>query len=66
VSILLLLYGIETPEADQPPTPTPTPTGGAGGTQISGGNLRKRQYPVIIFNRKIERDDEEVLLIGDA
>ena len=67
MSILLLLYGIETEEADQPPpTPTPTPSGGPSGGQISGGNLRKRKYPVIIFNRKIERDDEEVLLIGDA
>lgn len=67
MSILLLLYGIQTDEADQPPPtpdPTPTPSGGGSGAGPIGGIRKKRQYPIITFNKKIERDDEELIVVG--
>ena len=66
MSVLLLLYGIQTPDASQPvPLPTPVPVELAVGTQIGGLGMEKRRYrETTIVEWLIELDDEEVIVIG--
>ena len=61
MSVLLLLYGIETPDADAPPTPTPTPDVVRTG---AGAPFRRRIPQVVTFDNKIEKDDEELVALG--
>lgn len=64
MSILLLLYGIETPEADiVEPEPEPTPTPSPGFTP--GGAMRRKRFPSVVWDdrrRKQKREEEELII----
>ena len=63
MSLLLLLYGIQTPDADQPipPVTPPGPTllwgGGSGGGVYRAGRKRL-PFPIFVIEPK-EEDDED-------
>ena len=60
MSLLLLLYGIETPEAEAGPEPEPQPeTPGVVGVQ-AGLLLRSKRLPEVYV---INLDEEEILIL---
>lgn len=61
MSLLLLLYGIETPEADQP-EPVPTPTVSVTSPQ-SGLLLRQKRNPEV-YQIIDWREEEEFIILN--
>lgn len=64
MSLLLLLYGIQTPDADVPvpPTPTPGPTGPQWGGGSGFGRLMTYR-PLGVTVGPAETDDDEWLIL---
>jgi len=59
MSLLLLLYGIETPEAEAGPEPEPQPAPGVIEAQ-AGLLLRSKRLPEVYV---INLDEEEILIL---
>lgn len=64
MSLLLLLTGLQTPDADIPVPPvTPTVTGPQWGGGSGYGGLRPKRLPfAIVIEEQIDEDDDDDLL----